>query len=174
MEKAHPEVFNALLQILEDGRLTDGQGRVVDFRNTVIIMTSNVGTSGLTLRAGPVGFFGGDGAADEAERQLRDRIMDSLRRTFRPEFLNRIDETIVFHRLTRPQLRTVVDKLLSDLRERLTERDIELTLTAAARDWLLGPRLRRGLRCPAVAPAHSAGDREHDGPRRARQRLHRR
>ena len=137
VEKAHPEVFNALLQILEDGRLTDGQGRVVDFRNTVIIMTSNVGTSGLTLRAGPVGFFGGDGAADEAERQLRDRIMDSLRRTFRPEFLNRIDETIVFHRLTRPQLRAVVDKLLSDLRERLTERDIELTLTAAARDWLL-------------------------------------
>ena len=137
VEKAHPEVFNALLQILEDGRLTDGQGRVVDFRNTVIIMTSNVGTSGLTLRAGPVGFFGGDGAADEAERQLRDRIMDSLRRTFRPEFLNRIDETIVFHRLTRPQLRAVVDKLLSDLRERLTERDVELTLTAAARDWLL-------------------------------------
>ncbi len=137
VEKAHPEVFNALLQILEDGRLTDGQGHVVDFRNTVIIMTSNVGTSGLTLRAGPVGFFGGDGAADQAERQLRDRIMDSLRRTFRPEFLNRIDETIVFHRLTRPQLRVVVDKLLSDLRERLTERDIELTLTAAARDWLL-------------------------------------
>ena len=137
VEKAHPEVFNALLQILEDGRLTDGQGHVVDFRNTVIIMTSNVGTSGLTLRARPVGFFGGDGAADQAERQLRDRIMDSLRRTFRPEFLNRIDETIVFHRLTRPQLRAVVDKLLSDLRERLTERDIELTLTAAARDWLL-------------------------------------
>ena len=90
VEKAHPEVFNALLQILEDGRLTDGQGHVVDFRNTVIIMTSNVGTSGLTLRAGPVGFFGGDGAADQAERQLRDRIMDSLRRTFRPEFLNRL------------------------------------------------------------------------------------
>ena len=136
VEKAHPEVFNALLQILEDGRLTDGQGHVVDFRNTVVIMTSNVGTSGLTLRAGPVGFFGG-AAADEAERQLRDRIMDSLRRTFRPEFLNRIDETIVFHRLTRPQLRAVVDKMLSDLRERLAERDIELTLTAAARDWLL-------------------------------------
>ena len=136
VEKAHPEVFNALLQILEDGRLTDGQGHVVDFRNTVVIMTSNVGTSGLTLRAGPVGFFGG-AAADEAERQLRDRIMESLRRTFRPEFLNRIDETIVFHRLTRPQLRAVVDKMLSDLRERLTERDIELTLTAAARDWLL-------------------------------------
>ena len=136
VEKAHPEVFNALLQILEDGRLTDGQGHVVDFRNTVVIMTSNVGTSGLTLRAGPVGFFGG-AAADEAERQLRDRIMDSLRRTFRPEFLNRIDETIVFHRLTRPQLRAVVDKMLSDLRERLTERDVELTLTAAARDWLL-------------------------------------
>ena len=136
VEKAHPEVFNALLQILEDGRLTDGQGHVVDFRNTVVIMTSNVGTSGLTLRAGPVGFFGG-AAADEAERQLRDRIMESLRRTFPPEFLNRIDETIVFHRLTRPQLRAVVDKMLSDLRERLTERDIELTLTAAARDWLL-------------------------------------
>ncbi len=137
VEKAHPEVFNALLQILEDGRLTDGQGRVVDFRNTVIIMTSNAGTSGLTLRAGPVGFFGGDGAADQAERQLRDRIMDSLRRTFRPEFLNRIDETIVFHRLTRPQLRAVVDKLLSDLRQRLNELDIALELTAAARDWLL-------------------------------------
>ena len=137
VEKAHPEVFNALLQILEDGRLTDGQGHVVDFRNTVVIMTSNVGTSGLTLRSEPVGFATGTTSADQAEQAMRDQITEALRRTFRPEFLNRIDETIIFHRLTRPQLRQVVDTMLADLHERLAGREIELELTEAARDWLL-------------------------------------
>jgi ATP-dependent Clp protease ATP-binding subunit ClpC len=105
VEKAHPEVFNSLLQILDDGRLTDGHGRTVDFRNTVVIMTSNVGTSGLSLQAGPLGFRPrGNERADRNEDMSR-RIMDTLKQAFRPEFLNRIDEIIVFKRLEREQLR---------------------------------------------------------------------
>jgi ATP-dependent Clp protease ATP-binding subunit ClpC len=137
VEKAHPEVFNALLQILDDGRLTDGHGRTVDFRNTVVIMTSNVGTTGITLQSAPLGFR--PGAADAAAKQadLRARVMDALKKAFRPEFLNRIDEIIVFSRLEREQLRSVVEKMLRELRARLAERRVTLDLTDAAKDWLL-------------------------------------
>jgi len=137
VEKAHPEVFNSLLQILDDGRLTDGHGRTVDFRNTVVIMTSNVGTTGLSLQAGPLGFRPrGNDRADRDEDMSR-RILDTLKQAFRPEFLNRIDEIIVFKRLEREQLRLVVEKMLRELRGRLEERRISVELSDAAKDWLL-------------------------------------
>ena len=130
IEKAHPDVFNALLQVLDDGRLTDGQGRTVDFTNTIIIMTSNVGT-GMTPR-GTVGFtMGGDESAAG-----RTSIENALKQTFRPEFLNRIDEIVVFDALTREQVRRVVDLTIAEVEERLKERSIGITLTTAARDWL--------------------------------------
>ena len=138
VEKAHPEIFNALLQILDDGRLTDGHGRTVDFRNTIIIMTSNVGTSGISLHAGPLGFrTTGAGTDDSRYEEMRTRVLDSLKKAFRPEFLNRIDEILVFNRLTRPQLRHVVDKIARDLHARLEAKQIGLTITDAASDWLL-------------------------------------
>ena len=138
VEKAHPEVFNALLQILDDGRLTDGHGRTVDFRNTIIIMTSNVGTSGISLQAGPLGFrTTGTGTDSSRYEEMRTRVLDSLKKAFRPEFLNRIDEILVFNRLTRPQLRHVIDKIARDLHARLEAKQIGLTITDAASDWLL-------------------------------------
>ncbi len=138
VEKAHPEIFNALLQILDDGRLTDGHGRTVDFRNTIIIMTSNVGTSGISLQAGPLGFrTTGSGTDDSRYEEMRTRVLDSLKKAFRPEFLNRIDEILVFNRLTRPQLRHVIDKIVRDLHARLEAKQIGLTITDAASDWLL-------------------------------------
>ncbi len=137
IEKAHPEVFNSLLQILDDGRLTDGHGRTVDFRNTLVIMTSNVGTAGLSLQSGPLGFRPAGREGDDKQAHMRTRIMDTLKQAFRPEFLNRIDEIIIFNRLEREQLRGVVEKMLRDLRARLEERQIALELTDAAKDWLL-------------------------------------
>ena len=139
IEKAHPDVFNALLQILEDGRLTDGQGRTVDFRNTVIIMTSNVGTNSVTVRNGQLGFaVHGPGEGDQArEDAMKGELLAALRRTFRPEFLNRVDEVIVFHSLARDQLEQIVEKMLRDLRHRLADRSMSLELTEAARDWVV-------------------------------------
>jgi ATP-dependent Clp protease ATP-binding subunit ClpB len=119
IEKAHPDVFNVLLQLLDDGRLTDGHGRVVDFKNTVVIMTSNVGSQFLT-----------DGIAEEIARE---RVLGALREQFRPEFLNRVDETVVFHRLGRAEIDRIVDLQLRRLQDRLAERDITITLTDAAR-----------------------------------------
>ena len=145
IEKAHPEVFNALLQILEDGRLTDGQGRTVDFRNTVIIMTSNVGTNSLTVRNGQLGFaVHAPGEEDRAhEEAMKSELLAALRRTFRPEFLNRVDEVIVFHSLTRDHLEQIVEKMLRDLRHRLAERSMSLELTEAARDWVVANGFER-------------------------------
>ncbi len=138
VEKAHPEVFNALLQILDDGRLTDGHGRTVDFRNTVVIMTSNVGNTGLALASGPLGFRpAGTSQAEAKQAELRTKAMDALKKAFRPEFLNRIDEIIVFSRLEKAQLRTVVEKMLGELRERLAPKNATIELTDAAKDWLL-------------------------------------
>jgi ATP-dependent Clp protease ATP-binding subunit ClpC len=137
VEKAHPEVWSALLQILDDGRLTDGHGRTVDFRNTVIIMTSNVGsTQAYSKRRDTLGF---QTAHDEAaaDQAIERRLMAALKDTFRPEFLNRIDEIIVFHRLAPERLRVVVDKMLRELRDRLAERQLEVKLTDAAKDWLV-------------------------------------
>ncbi len=139
VEKAHPEVFNALLQILDDGRLTDGHGRTVDFRNTVVIMTSNVGSiRAYEKRRDALGFETSTTAAQvREEEQIKKRLMESLKQTFRPEFLNRIDEIIVFQRLPQESLFQVVDRMLHDLRERLAERGLTLELTDAARGWLV-------------------------------------
>jgi ATP-dependent Clp protease ATP-binding subunit ClpC len=136
IEKAHPEVFNALLQILDDGRLTDGHGRTVDFRNTVIIMTSNVGsTRAYARRRDTLGFA--TSAEVREEEQIERRLKEELKTTFRPEFLNRIDEVIVFHRLPEASLYQVVDRMLADLRARLAERQLTLDLSDAARVWLV-------------------------------------
>jgi ATP-dependent Clp protease ATP-binding subunit ClpC len=134
IEKAHPDVWNALLQILEDGRLTDGQGRVVDFRNTVLIMTSNIGTQYAKL-GGALGFVRSIDRDDE-ERESKKQIQDGLKQTFRPEFLNRIDEIIIFHTLTLEHMEQIVDLQMQEIHERMLERGIDLDLTEAARKWL--------------------------------------
>ena len=134
VEKAHPDVFNVLLQILEDGRLTDGHGRTVNFSNAVIIMTSNLGTGELGRQ--PVGFRrdGGGGVIDEQE--LRNAVQDALKREFRPEFLNRIDEIIIFNPLTQDQIEEIVGLMAAEVKSRLAERDITIELSAAARQML--------------------------------------
>jgi ATP-dependent Clp protease ATP-binding subunit ClpC len=134
IEKAHPDVWNALLQILEDGRLTDGQGRVVDFRNTVLIMTSNIGTQ-YAKEGGTLGFIRSSDRDDE-ERESKKKIEEGLKRTFRPEFLNRIDEIIIFHTLTPEHMEHIVDLQMKEIRERVEERGITIELTGAARTWL--------------------------------------
>ncbi|HHV56935.1 MAG TPA: ATP-dependent Clp protease ATP-binding subunit [Firmicutes bacterium] len=133
IEKAHPEVFNVLLQVLEDGRLTDGKGRTVDFRNTIVIMTSNVGAE-LLRREPTVGFRPGGEAAGYAD--MKDRVLDQLKRTFRPEFLNRIDEIIVFHALAQEHVHAIVDIMLKEVAERLKEHDLKLEVTPAAKEVL--------------------------------------
>jgi ATP-dependent Clp protease ATP-binding subunit ClpB len=125
IEKAHPDVFNVLLQVLDDGRLTDGQGRTVDFRNTILIMTSNLGSEYLVAL--------GDG---ESVETVRGKVLDVVKASFRPEFLNRIDDIIVFHRLGREHMGDIVDIQLGRLRKLLSERDIGLVLTPAGRQWL--------------------------------------
>jgi ATP-dependent Clp protease ATP-binding subunit ClpC len=132
IEKAHPDAFNVLLQVLDDGRLTDGHGRAVDFKNTVVIMTSNVGTQHVR-RSAPIGFR----TSDATEREhIKDLIQEDLRRSFRPEFLNRIDEVIVFDALSREQIHQIVDLLVADLQKRLADRRLTLELTDEAKDWL--------------------------------------
>jgi ATP-dependent Clp protease ATP-binding subunit ClpB len=121
IEKAHPDVFNILLQILDDGRLTDGQGRTVDFKNTVIIMTSNVGSNWIQDM----------GTGDEDE--MRDRVMEALRLQFRPEFLNRLDDIVIFHSLTQEQIAQIVDIQLRQLQRRLADRKLTLELTDRAK-----------------------------------------
>jgi ATP-dependent Clp protease ATP-binding subunit ClpB len=123
IEKAHPDVWSALLQVLDDGRLTDGKGRTVDFRNTVVIMTSNVG-SDVIQEASRRG---------DDDEKLKDRLMDVLRHTFRPEFLNRIDETVIFKSLGKDELAKIVDIQLRDLKRRLAERKLQLEVTPEAR-----------------------------------------
>jgi len=137
IEKAHPEIWNTLLQVLEDGRLTDGQGHTVDFRNTVIIMTSNIGTE-FAQRGGTLGFHTRK-TGEEQDQQLEkdyEEIEESLKRTFRPEFLNRIDEVIIFHVLSRDQIKLIVDLQMKEVAGRLKEHGIEIELTDAAREWL--------------------------------------
>jgi ATP-dependent Clp protease ATP-binding subunit ClpC len=134
IEKAHPDVWNALLQILEDGRLTDGQGRIVDFRNTVVIMTSNIGTE-YAKQGGTLGFLRSVDLDDEA-RESRKKIEEGLKRTFRPEFLNRVDEIIIFHTLTLEHMEQIVDLQMQEIRQRMEEQLITVELTEAARKWL--------------------------------------
>jgi len=125
IEKAHPDVFNVLLQVLDDGRLTDGQGHTVDFRNTLIIMTSNLGADLLVNQP-----EGQDTAA------VKDQVMTIVRSAFRPEFLNRVDEIILFHRLQKAQMGRIVDIQMARLQKLLDERKIEMVLEPSARDWL--------------------------------------
>jgi ATP-dependent Clp protease ATP-binding subunit ClpC len=132
IEKAHPDVWNALLQILDDGRLTDGQGRTVNFRNAVIIMTSNVGTQ-FFKRSGAIGFSGMRAAFSDTENA---ELEDALKRTFRPEFINRIDEIIVFESLTPEHMLQIVDLQMKEIEERLAEQGLAVSLTDAARRWL--------------------------------------
>ena len=125
IEKAHPDVFNILLQVLDDGRLTDGQGRTVDFRNCVIVMTSNLGSSEIQAHAG-----------DQHYDEIKKAVMEQVARHFRPEFINRIDETVVFHPLTQEQIREIAQIQLQSLTERLKEKDIEISISDSAMDTL--------------------------------------
>ncbi|MFC1992879.1 ATP-dependent Clp protease ATP-binding subunit [Chloroflexota bacterium] len=138
IEKAHPEVFNTLLQLLDDGRLTDGHGRTADFKNSVIIMTSNTGVE-LIKREAKIGFTpegGGTKAQKQSYESMKEKVMAEVKNVFRPEFLNRLDEIIVFHELNEEQLRQVVDLMVKDLQKRLAERKLGIEVTDAAKSWL--------------------------------------
>jgi hypothetical protein len=176
IEKAHPDVFNILLQILEDGRLTDSQGRTVDFRHAIVIMTSNIGAQEIA-RNTPLGFAVSDDETGITYDDMKNRIMGELKKVFRPEFLNRIDDVIVFHKLQRDEIKTIVELLLRRIRESLAERELQLDLTEEAKDLLVekgwdpsmgarprDPALHRG---PAggLRPARRAHARRHGGRR---------
>ena len=138
IEKAHPEVFNMLLQVFDDGHLTDAKGRRVDFRNTIIIMTSNVG-SDLIRRESAIGFSTvNDDEQSEKQRyeKMKDKVLQEMKRVFRPEFLNRVDTTLVFHPLSRAHIRSIVDMMLSEVDSRIKEKEVLLDVTEGARDWL--------------------------------------
>jgi ATP-dependent Clp protease ATP-binding subunit ClpC len=143
IEKAHPDVFNILLQILEDGRLTDSQGRAVDFRNVILIMTSNIGASTISKNA-PLGFAQANEIGMSYD-DMKGRITSELKRVFRPEFLNRVDEVIVFHKLDRSEIRQIVDLLIARLQKQITSSGIVLQLTEAGRDLLVDKGFDPGL-----------------------------
>jgi ATP-dependent Clp protease ATP-binding subunit ClpC len=134
IEKAHPDIFNSLLQILEEGRLTDGQGRVVDFKNTVIIMTTNLGTKDIT--GGPVGFQI-EGDTQTGYDRMSGKVKEELKKNFKPEFLNRVDEVIVFPQLSKPELLQIVDLFIKRLGDRMLDRDMTVELTQAAKEHLI-------------------------------------
>jgi ATP-dependent Clp protease ATP-binding subunit ClpC len=139
IEKAHPDVFNILLQVLDDGRLTDGQGRTVDFKNTVLIMTSNLGSDLITRRGGALGFTGSAAASGRPAGEqagLEEQLMRRLRESFRPEFLNRIDEIIVFRQLDQAELRQITELQLAETRRRLRAQNVTVEFTPAAVDWI--------------------------------------
>jgi ATP-dependent Clp protease ATP-binding subunit ClpC len=134
IEKAHPDVFTILLQVLEDGRLTDSKGRKVDFRNTVIIMTSNVGVQ-MIKKESVMGFRTGDNQEANYEN-MKGKVTEELRRTFRPEFLNRLDENIVFHALDRQHIREIVDLMLKEVAGRMRENEVEIEISDGVKDRL--------------------------------------
>jgi ATP-dependent Clp protease ATP-binding subunit ClpC len=136
IEKAHPDVFNILLQILEDGRLTDAQGRTVDFRHAIVIMTSNIGAAEIA-RNTPLGFAVSDDETGITYEDMKNRIMGELKKVFRPEFLNRIDDVIVFHKLQKVEIKQIVELLLLRIRESMAERELQLELTDEAKDLLV-------------------------------------
>src|SRR4051812_14757907 len=136
IEKAHPDVFNILLQILEDGRLTDAQGRTVDFRHAIVIMTSNIGAAEIA-RNTPLGFAVSDDETGITYDDMKNRIMGELKKVFRPEFLNRIDDVIVFHKLQKEEIKQIVELLLLRIRESMAERELQLELTEPAKDLLV-------------------------------------
>ena len=138
IEKAHPEVFNMLLQVFDDGHLADAKGRRVDFRNTIIIMTSNVG-SDLIRRETQLGFATKTDDARTEEQQyerMKDKVLQEMKRVFRPEFLNRVDSTLVFHALSKAQIREIVDLMLREVDKQITAKGFHLVVTDEARDWL--------------------------------------
>ena len=136
IEKAHQDVFNILLQVMEDGRLTDSQGRIVDFKNTVIIMTSNLGAQAIQSGTG-IGFRGTEEeGADKNYDSMRNRIMEEMKRTFRPEFINRVDETIVFHQLTKDEILQIVDLMLDRVRQQVSSQGMEMEVTQPVREQL--------------------------------------
>jgi len=134
IEKAHPDVFNILLQVLDEGHLTDNYGRVIDFKNTVVIMTSNVGARDLS-KTKSLGFTSGDEAQNWERRA--DKVRDELKNVFNPEFLNRLDDTIVFHPLSKEHITRIVGVLLKDVRKRLAEEELTLKLTDPGTDFLV-------------------------------------
>jgi ATP-dependent Clp protease ATP-binding subunit ClpC len=135
IEKAHPDIFNIMLQILDDGRLTDAKGRHVNFKNTVIIMTSNVGASMITTQ-GKLGFTTAENASKDKYEKLKDTVNEELKKAFRPEFLNRIDDIIVFNHLQKEEIREIVDLMMKDLFKRLSERDLSIEVTDEVKDFL--------------------------------------
>ena len=149
IEKAHPEVLNVMLQLLDDGRLTDGKGRTVDFKNTVVIMTSNVGSHLIADAA-----FKGDGLSEDIRRE----VMDALRSHFRPEFLNRVDDIIIFHALSKAELRQIIDIQLRGLVKRLEDRKIRVELSEKAKDLDHRGGLRSDLRRAAAQADDPAAD----------------
>jgi ATP-dependent Clp protease ATP-binding subunit ClpB len=158
IEKAHPDVFNVLLQVLDDGRLTDGQGRTVDFRNCVVIMTSNLGSQVIQELSGEANYA-----------KMKEAVMQVVTQHFRPEFINRVDEIVVFHSLGREQIRSIVDIQLGRLRQRLAERDIILSLDDDARS-----RIRYGVRRQTLEASHPIADREPAGAADPQGRFYRR
>ncbi len=136
IEKAHPDVFNILLQVMEDGRLTDSQGRTADFKNTVVIMTSNVGASFLKDEGATMGFLARD-TETEGQERAKKRVLEETKKVFKPEFLNRLDETLVFHALGKDELSAIVDILLGDVRARLAEKEMKLALSPAVKAMLV-------------------------------------
>ena len=158
VEKAHPDIFNSLLQILEDGRLTDTQGRVVDFKNTVIIMTTNLGTRDIA-KGQSLGFAAGADTKTGYDR-MKNKVQDELKQHFRPEFLNRVDDIIVFPQLTQDEIVAIVDLMIAKLDVRLKDKDMGIELTPAAKDAARQEGLRPGARRPPAAshdPARHRG-----------------
>jgi ATP-dependent Clp protease ATP-binding subunit ClpC len=135
IEKAHPDVFNLLLQILDDGRLTDSQGHIIDFKNTILIMTSNLGGEYINKTKRSLGFI--EESVESDYESMKSIVMDEVRRTFRPEFLNRLDEVIVFHPLSKIHIEKIIDILLGDLRKRLSERNVKLLVSDQAKELII-------------------------------------
>ena len=162
IEKAHPDVFNILLQILEDGRLTDAQGRTVDFRHCIVIMTSNIGASEIA-RNTPLGFAVSDDETGITYDDMKNRIMGELKKVFRPEFLNRIDEVIVFHKLTKDEIKEIVELLLRRIRESMAERELQLELSEPTKDLLVDKGWDPSM---GARPLRRAIQRLHRGPAR--------
>ena len=160
-KKAHPEVFNMLLQVFDDGHLTDAKGRRVDFRNTIIIMTSNVG-SDLIRRENSLGFAAHlNEEQDDRQRyeRMKDKVLTEMRRVFRPEFLNRVDTTLVFHPLSKAHIRLIVDMMLAEVDSRIREKHVELDVTEPARRLARREGLRPHLRGATAAPGDSGAAR---------------
>jgi ATP-dependent Clp protease ATP-binding subunit ClpC len=136
IEKAHPDVFNILLQILEDGRLTDSQGRTVDFRNAIVIMTSNIGAAEISKNTS-IGFTVSEDETGMSYDDMKNRIMGDLKRVFRPEFLNRIDEVIVFHKLAKNEVKEIIDLMINRVRVQVAEHELQLDMTEEVKDYLV-------------------------------------